>query len=381
MNSQSQRVCVILPQLPPAIDGVGDYTIQLWRHFHNVIEPDASLFDAAYGWDLLCQGAESSSRVFCSARLEELPRDAEQLSGALERLNPGTVLLQFSGYGFDPNGLANFLLDGLTQWLRRDNKRRVITMFHELYASGPPWKKSFWLGRLQKNLAVGLCKISTTSITSNKEYFDKLKLALPNHDVRIIRIGSNFEPGEYHAKNWRRLSVFGRSRLDSLKLHQKLLSYLSDHNMIDTIVLSGERGSESQRQSELSFLRELPKKQSSAISIEEVYDFQPPVPESIACCGLALTNVRTSVLPKSSRFHLSCALGQVILSQSDHLFETTAEDPYLEYDNEALDQLLPTLSNNSRLETIAQNARHAAKTEFSWTEIGKKWREVLRTPD
>ena len=123
--------------LPPMIDGVGDYTALLARAreergiegrlFIGRTPPlDQGTFGATWGARVLDEGAP------------------EALVDALETYEAWTVLLQFSGYAYGRRGLCAWLPEGLARWKAREPRRRLITMFHELYGFGPPWRSSFW---------------------------------------------------------------------------------------------------------------------------------------------------------------------------------------------------------------------------------------------
>jgi hypothetical protein len=71
--------------------------------------------------------------------------EATELTTALR--DTDRVLLHFSGYGYARRGLCRWLVDGLTRWKAAGAQRRVVTMFHEVYASGPIWRSSFWTDR------------------------------------------------------------------------------------------------------------------------------------------------------------------------------------------------------------------------------------------
>jgi hypothetical protein len=87
-------------------------------------------------------------------------------------------------------------------------------MFHELYASGPPWTSTFWVSPLQKMVAAGIAKVSDVAVTNLQrhrealERFDGSKrgrvdvLAVPSN------IGEPMEAGELSARA-RKMVVFG----------------------------------------------------------------------------------------------------------------------------------------------------------------------------
>ncbi|MFZ4728709.1 MAG: glycosyltransferase family 1 protein, partial [Pseudanabaena sp.] len=72
-----------------------------------------------------------------------------------DRTSP--VLLHYVGYGYAKRGCPVWLVDGIQRWKNLYPDRLLVTMFHELHASGtPPWTSSFWLSPLQKNLVTRL---------------------------------------------------------------------------------------------------------------------------------------------------------------------------------------------------------------------------------
>jgi len=135
-----QRTVVQL--LAPGTGGVRDYAEGLSRHWR-----DSGLAD-----HLIAFSQADSRQQSLASRLKQLI-DAEG--------RPCTLLLHFSGYGFQPRGLCFWLLqqiDSARRCLGPD--LRVVTMFHELFASGPPWKSAFWLSGLQAWIAGSIARRS-----------------------------------------------------------------------------------------------------------------------------------------------------------------------------------------------------------------------------
>lgn len=61
------------------------------------------------------------------------------------------MLLHFSGYGFQKRGVPMWLNPEIRSLRKRFRVFGVI--FHELYASGPPWGSAFWLSGVQRRIA------------------------------------------------------------------------------------------------------------------------------------------------------------------------------------------------------------------------------------
>jgi hypothetical protein len=83
-----------------------------------------------------------------------------------------SLMLHYSGYGFASNGIPQALIRTLAQWRKGSADRRLLVVFHELFARQPPWRKGFWLAPLQRRLLrrlIALCDggISTLELHSN----------------------------------------------------------------------------------------------------------------------------------------------------------------------------------------------------------------------
>lgn len=148
--------------LPPVICGVGDYSLILAKGLR-----DRGLGGRFVVGGLRTEGIPERVEGFAVEVLRE--RTAESLLRALEQGGERTVLLQFSGYGYADRGLCFWLLEGLRRWKARDQRRRLVTMFHELYAFGPPWRTSFWTSWPQRRIAEQLAGVSDQAVCGRDE--------------------------------------------------------------------------------------------------------------------------------------------------------------------------------------------------------------------
>ena len=127
------RVAQVIPASPPPEEGVGGFALAL-------------------GAALAGRGLVSS----CVAVADLPSRSPEALAAQLS--GESTVLLHYSNYGYHRRGCPAWLIDGLERWRRGARGRRLVTVFHEVYASGPPWRSSFWLHLQQRRLAERLLR-------------------------------------------------------------------------------------------------------------------------------------------------------------------------------------------------------------------------------
>ena len=84
---------------------------------------------------------------------------------------PLTVVLHFSGYGYAPRGLCGWVADDLARMKTTHGARlRLVVVFHELFASGPPWRSAFWLAPLQSQVARRLARLADALWTNTEQH-------------------------------------------------------------------------------------------------------------------------------------------------------------------------------------------------------------------
>lgn len=87
--------------------------------------------------------------------------------GALpERPSFTHVVLHYVSYGYAARGCPWWLVRAVETWRRAAAAGRLVTVFHEVHASGPPWTSAFWLAPVQRSLARRLAAASDALWTS-----------------------------------------------------------------------------------------------------------------------------------------------------------------------------------------------------------------------
>lgn len=173
------RVLQIVPRLPPPEEGVGSYALCLERAL------------AGHG----------ISTSFLTAEEGGLAR-------RLERAEADAVLLHYANYGYQRRGCP-FWLPGA---LRRRGTRRLVTVFHEIYATGPPWRSSFWTQPFQRRIAAAVARTSDALITSLDLYVRRIGPAAAPEKTSVTPVFSTVgEPREVPpaSSRARRMVVFG----------------------------------------------------------------------------------------------------------------------------------------------------------------------------
>jgi hypothetical protein len=204
----SLKVLQIVPRLPPTITGVGDYAYLLAEELktaHNI----QTQF-------LVCDPAWERSSDLDGFDIERL--DSRSGGELHERLSASgkssIVLLHYVGYGYEKRGCPIWIEKGLKQWKEKSLTRRLVVMFHELYASGPVWRSSFWTSYIQRGVASRLASIADSCITNMQRYAQWLMSKEEKHKGCISAMPVFSTVGEEQAnlplsKRSRRMIIFG----------------------------------------------------------------------------------------------------------------------------------------------------------------------------
>jgi len=161
--------------VPGGIDGVGDYALTLAAKLRDRFQC-ATIFATSYA-------SLSNVRGF---EVRPLDRVCEQVREF------DHILLHYVNYGYQKRGIPFGLLSILRR-MRRQHRRKLVTIFHELYASGPPWRSEFWLQPLQVHLAKSIARLSDECIVSSENFLRELQRLVPNASAHLHPVPSGLE--------------------------------------------------------------------------------------------------------------------------------------------------------------------------------------------
>jgi len=169
----------ITPEYPPKIGGISDYAVKVAGAFtesgcplHTIVtNPDYHKRPT----NLVLPLTAPSSKL---------------LQKALEQLEARSVLLHFSGYGYAHWGLCYWLVKGLRDWKKEGHDRKLVILFHEVYATGPIWRASFWTSLPQQQIAKNLAQLSDTAIVTSQGGYERLKFLHPQLQPEIVPVFS-----------------------------------------------------------------------------------------------------------------------------------------------------------------------------------------------
>jgi hypothetical protein len=193
------RILQIVPHLPPPFEGVGTYAAAL-----------AGALEARFGIETRFLVGDPAWRGDPATGARPVP--ARTAAGLLAGLaGAETVLLHYANYGYQTRGCPLWLERAVRRW-RRGPGRRLVTFFHEIAASGPPWRSSFWLQPMQRHLAARMASLSQFLITSLELHREILRPWVDGREITVMPVFSTVgEPASVPSLNERarRIVVFG----------------------------------------------------------------------------------------------------------------------------------------------------------------------------
>ena len=219
MSPASNTVLQIVPHLPGTFDGVGDYALNLAK----ALSTDHGITTTF----LVARKTSVTSRDGYAVISGLSPDESTELAQKCAH-----VILHYVNYGYQARGVP-FSLRAFARRLRRQISGRWVTMFHEIYASGPPWTSVFWLHPFQARIARDIVDTSTSCVVSNAPIEQAIHAHDPAKKVYLAPVMSNFgEPAlsDFDGVSAKRWVICGGTALvaRSLSLFEQLHQLIPD---------------------------------------------------------------------------------------------------------------------------------------------------------
>lgn len=216
---KKNKLLVIVPDLPPNVNGVGDYGFILGSGLGKLNEKVDVQF-------LIAGNLNFKSRVIDGFLVHTIEKhSAICLFEKLIDLEFYQIHLHFVGYAYEKRGIPFWLYFGIRKWKLRTYGKLIVT-FHELYATSiKPWTSSFWNQYFQKWLCKKLFVYSDVSVTSRNSYRQQLIRFSSSKQVISIPVFSNFCETEMRVplcKRNRNLVVLGSAANRNALYHTHL---------------------------------------------------------------------------------------------------------------------------------------------------------------
>lgn len=177
----TNSVLYVLPRVPPAFCGIGDYSWMLAQELRRQHRLESRFLAAGISWK-----EPQGETEFPVERLGSLQSGA--LLDAILRSDAGTVYLHVSLYGYQKRAVPWWLMRAVLKLSTMKKRPRIVTMFHELFSSGSVRTSSFWLQPLQKIILRSLARCSDAIRTNREAYAAWLREAVRSTGQRVTRM-------------------------------------------------------------------------------------------------------------------------------------------------------------------------------------------------
>jgi hypothetical protein len=195
-----RKFVIISPYGAPGTNGLGDHVDQIIAALAERGLPAIKKI-----------GVTTSAHEADISRGIVMIGDSPGLDHLLDRFvsSDCTLVVHYVGHGYQRHGCPFWLIRSLRR-LRSLRNVRMISVFHELYASGPPWTSTFYVAPFQRFLFRALVSLSDEVVTSTPAYRRIVEQQGKNagtHPV-ISNIGEPLDPCELKERA-NRAVVFG----------------------------------------------------------------------------------------------------------------------------------------------------------------------------
>jgi hypothetical protein len=239
--SLPSRIIQLVPRFRPDADGLGECSLNLG---------DALLKGYGIRSDFLVYNSprQQSTLEMPDPFLHSLQTlgggESGPLNSALDKLianasEPPLLLLHYVSYGYSHNGTPVWLHRAMERFLAKGG--RLVTLFHELFATGPFPSRTFFTSWLQHRVFRRLLSQSESVFISNEEYRRQIERdSAKQRPVSLIGICSNVgepeDPKPLTARR-RRIAVFGQfaTRKHLYSNYLPDLLKVMDHLAVDEI--------------------------------------------------------------------------------------------------------------------------------------------------
>lgn len=386
MNDSSPlpRITQVASQLPPVINGVGDFCFNLWEHWPRP-RPDWRF--------LVCDSVEATRRAWAGDRASCMTPNAEGIRSGLEAADTELAVVQYVNYGFNPYGKPLWLPPGLADWKQRGPRRRLVVMFHELFAIGPIYRKAFWIQPYTRGLVRDLLRLADGWITSCSEHENKLLHEFHADPARgtVIPIGSNIPvivPVDFRREpdvngRWK-VVVFGlaNTRLRALENHRRLLVTLARQKRLQSITLLGKKEGSPKNLSRLAAIQtavgpdvaweehaDLEPGAISKILVHQDFGLLTNSPETLTKSGVCAALTMHGVIPV-----ISAPPGQPLAAAGSEGVLRNDDSPA------SISALLPSMADGGLVRALRGQLERRATEQLSWSAITARWEMFLRRP-
>lgn len=149
--------------------------------FVHLIPSGLSPLDAVRAYAEMVAGWQGTSLHASSC---VIPVNRHDICEQLNEANPAVVFLHYINYGYSKRGCPRWLAAAVEQ-TKEKLSYKLVTFFHEVYASGRIWSSSYWTSPIQKSIARRLLVLSQCCVTTLQLYKELLLSLAPLNEKSI----------------------------------------------------------------------------------------------------------------------------------------------------------------------------------------------------
>lgn len=159
------EVLQIMPRVPPAICGIGDYSLRLARELSANHDIRSSFLCAGTNATIPEGGTEYPTAKLPALTARALVQHVRQRETPYQ-----AIVLHVSLYGYQKRAIPFWLSRAVSMLSQKPDSPPLVAMFHELYASGSMKTSAFWLQPFQKMILRRLVR-GADALRTNREAY------------------------------------------------------------------------------------------------------------------------------------------------------------------------------------------------------------------
>jgi glycosyltransferase involved in cell wall biosynthesis len=178
------HIAILIPELPPKVNGIGDYTFFLSQALANQFNCKITLLTSEGNFQCP-QGCQLEKGVFVpgSALLETLPK-------AMSRLQADWFVIQYNPFLYAHRGFNPWFIGAVAKVRAQQPHLRMAVMAHELFMTAENFKYAV-MGTFHRIQLWGLLRSIDLAFSSIDAWAAELRHWLPNKPVFSLPVGSN----------------------------------------------------------------------------------------------------------------------------------------------------------------------------------------------
>lgn len=360
----SNRVVFILPQLPPAHCGLGDYSMILLGHMR--MDPPPRI--------LVMHGAAETRAAHPELDVEPLPSTQAGLLERLRELLAKRVFVQYVAQGFQSRGCPLWFLGALRKWRMQTADARLVMMCQELWFEPAAWKPDWLLQKFHRRALRRLAGVVDRLFVSTESFHERMdgttapdRLQVLVNPATIPLAGS---PSQAQREEGL-VVLFGRqgSRIFALQDMSPWLAKLHAGGFLKRLLLVGSRETAAMNDREDGLVKAL-----LPVGIADVLG-----PQSLESLSQVFLRAELGIFTKTARDFTKSTIfmgyashGVAILAQKP----TGHETPPLCWVTSAPELLDGTIARGD-IQDYGRNLAQWYDENASWARVAGAYREAL----